>query len=577
MIALLPSRADAHRLALDGYEELDQLHVTLVYLGQAADFDEQARDDIIDTVWTYTSRPVEARAFAVNVFNPDGDEPCLVLGVGDSDDGLLTRLHDLLYAAVRSLEDVEVAENHTPWVPHVTLAYDDVTQLLTLVPRALERVGPVMFDRVRVAFGGENTDVPLGEVLTAADDHWQDQPRVPSGENAGQWTDAPVSAKKVVSAVIYKKHADGKLVAQQETRRLRWSAGDKKFVEEKRSESGEWAENRKLTKTAAYAEMKNGVWYAPTAASGKQVPKLTVPNTEVPKVKTPENKTPEVTPKVTSTTSVKSQSSKSAVTKQIDELTEKISDLTAQSKPWREISQALTHKAGKGGVLTESDLDKSFAAQDALAEITAEAKRYADQKLALLVERDGAPWGGDALDTPSAKPKARSQPGIDLKAVGKIRDNYVINDRQTVAHNESIRSGDPTPAAKAWRTRVDKLVSSSRVTNDSVVYRGAVLPPELIMKLRPGARLTDPGIISTDEDRGTADFYADTRASYIPGMIKTMFHVNVPAGTPGADVGYGEFVFGSDSTFNILKTEYVNGEVQVYAELSPSPVKGKKK
>lgn len=206
MIALVPTSEDARRLALAGFEEPEQLHVTLVYLGEAADLDEEARAAILDVVRRYATAPVTARAFAVNLFNPDGDEPCLVLGIGNDGGPELEQLRSNVYSAVRGLAGAEVPENHTPWIPHITLAYADVVSLLAALPRALERIGPVSFDRIRVAFGGEVTDVPLRapRIVVAASDHWKKQPRDPSGDDAGQWIAEPdiTDATDIVSKII---------------------------------------------------------------------------------------------------------------------------------------------------------------------------------------------------------------------------------------------------------------------------------------------------------------------------------------------------------------------------------------
>lgn len=91
-------------------------------------------------------------------------------------------------------------------------------------------------------------------------------PRQPRDEE-GKWTDTGVFVlKKVLPAIIYKKHPDGAVVAQRGNRRLRWDAGSKKFAAEER-EGDAWVEKQKLTKTAAYAEMKKGDWHESSDAS----------------------------------------------------------------------------------------------------------------------------------------------------------------------------------------------------------------------------------------------------------------------------------------------------------------------
>ena len=159
MIALVPSDTDAKRLRVRGGEAQDQLHLTLLYLGEADAIDEAARTKIIDGVTRIADAfaPIEAQGFSINVFNPTGDEPCLVLGVGNGGPEL-EDVHRSITSAVRGAS-VTYPENHTPWIPHVTLAYTDD---LAMVKKIAGRTGPVTFDHIRVAFAGDVTDIPLG-------------------------------------------------------------------------------------------------------------------------------------------------------------------------------------------------------------------------------------------------------------------------------------------------------------------------------------------------------------------------------------------------------------------------------
>lgn len=163
MIALVPSDADARRLALKDFEARDQLHLTLVYLGDAKDIPDEARESIITAVKRYAVGSITAKAFAVNVFNPTGDEPALVLGVGNEGGPALEELRSNIFSSVSGIPGFTMAENHSPWIPHLTLAYSDKPH--ELFDLASKRTGPITFDLIRVAFGGENTDIPLkGEV-----------------------------------------------------------------------------------------------------------------------------------------------------------------------------------------------------------------------------------------------------------------------------------------------------------------------------------------------------------------------------------------------------------------------------
>ncbi|HSE07703.1 MAG TPA: hypothetical protein VLB29_03470 [Nocardioidaceae bacterium] len=170
MIALMPTAEDAERLAIEGGETADQLHLTLRYLGKGADFDEESRAAIVDSVRTLAEGmpPVTAKLFGAAHWNGNGDEPSWVWSVGDDPEHgpSLEAAHGMAEEALLMAPmDVELPSPHTPWVAHVCAAYSDE---LDLVIALEERLGPVTFDRVRVAFAGDHTDIPLGESTTAS-------------------------------------------------------------------------------------------------------------------------------------------------------------------------------------------------------------------------------------------------------------------------------------------------------------------------------------------------------------------------------------------------------------------------
>ncbi|MFF3665458.1 phage minor head protein [Microtetraspora malaysiensis] len=161
MVALVPSQPDIDRLAVAGGELAEDLHLTLLFLGDVDGIGEETRAAIVDRLRQDVpglrdgGGPVEGNGFALSVFNPNSDErdTCIVLGVGGQD------LADVHRAVVYTVGDVyDPPEQHAPWVPHVTLTYtDDLSQ----VARLVDRTGPIVFDRLRVAFGGEVVDIPL--------------------------------------------------------------------------------------------------------------------------------------------------------------------------------------------------------------------------------------------------------------------------------------------------------------------------------------------------------------------------------------------------------------------------------
>ncbi|WP_433731025.1 phage protease [Actinoplanes sp. CA-051413] len=168
MVALIPTVEDAERLAVDGGEPADQLHVTLAYFGEAADLGSTGQQDIIDKVSSAANGlpVIPADVFSVNAFNPGEAEPdrdtCLVYGLSGD---MLDAVHDLIDEA---LWGAPIPVQHRPWVAHLTAVYtDDLGKIADLAGR----MGPVRFDRLRLAFGGQHVDIPLiGEVAELAEE-----------------------------------------------------------------------------------------------------------------------------------------------------------------------------------------------------------------------------------------------------------------------------------------------------------------------------------------------------------------------------------------------------------------------
>jgi 2'-5' RNA ligase len=170
MVALMPTAEDAERLAIEGGEAADHLHLTLRYLGKGADFDDTARAAIVDAVRALAEGmpPITSKIFGAAHWNGNGDEPSWVWSVGDDPE------HGQSLEAAQGLAeeallmapmDVEIPTPHTPFVAHICAAYSDELDLIIALE---ERLGPVTFDRIRVAFAEDHTDIPLGSDVTAS-------------------------------------------------------------------------------------------------------------------------------------------------------------------------------------------------------------------------------------------------------------------------------------------------------------------------------------------------------------------------------------------------------------------------
>ena len=156
MVALVPDAESATRLFLEGGLSADDLHMTMVYLGQAADLSDEVKDAVAAAVAKYERKgTVPAKAFAAAVFNPDQDETASVLLL-DTPEG----------RALREEVAAELAD-HIPdeahdFIPHLTLSYlKNNDEIPVAVQEAVARIGEIQFDRLRVAFAGEVLDLPL--------------------------------------------------------------------------------------------------------------------------------------------------------------------------------------------------------------------------------------------------------------------------------------------------------------------------------------------------------------------------------------------------------------------------------
>lgn len=177
MIALMPTAADAKRLALKGGEAAAELHCTLFFLGDDGSiWTEDQRNELEALVRSRAEQlpPLKANVFGVAHWNGNAEKPSWVWSVGDNPDAELadSSLHEAQMTVQDALESTherpEIPHQHTPWVAHICAAYTDD---LTLVRELEKRLGPVTFDRIRLSFGDDDRDIPLAGTavsLTAA-------------------------------------------------------------------------------------------------------------------------------------------------------------------------------------------------------------------------------------------------------------------------------------------------------------------------------------------------------------------------------------------------------------------------
>jgi len=167
MLALLPREQDQQRLAVEGGDEPDALHLTLLYLGD--DVTSWLDDDgngpgarLAELLYAAAPslRPVRGRILGHAEFNPDGGPdgdkpPCAVYLVGSAPG--IGELLTWLTAVLTTGDAYETPpEQFDPYVPHITAGYE-------LPASTLTETGEVVFDRLRLALGGVQIDVDLGD------------------------------------------------------------------------------------------------------------------------------------------------------------------------------------------------------------------------------------------------------------------------------------------------------------------------------------------------------------------------------------------------------------------------------
>jgi 2'-5' RNA ligase len=160
MVALVPPAEVAASLAVEGGLPVEELHVTLAYLGQDID-DPEALATLVQA-WALATPPLECSISGIGVFAPTVGSDGLPVTYASVDCADLPaarqRLVDLLTASGQP-----VATTHG-FTPHMTLAYDEVEGDVASVVTSWTSESVVLF------VGGERTAFPLsGTPQTAAE------------------------------------------------------------------------------------------------------------------------------------------------------------------------------------------------------------------------------------------------------------------------------------------------------------------------------------------------------------------------------------------------------------------------
>lgn len=157
MVALFPRQDVAEALVIPGGEPIEDLHLTLAYLGE--DVSDLPRDNLalaISQLADHYATAIQARVMGHAVFNPDGGptgefDPCCVYLIGDSQEIAPLR-QQVVEACQSTLPNLH--KQHEPFIPHVTAGYGS---------HQLSYTGPIVFDRLCLDWAGDQLSFPLME------------------------------------------------------------------------------------------------------------------------------------------------------------------------------------------------------------------------------------------------------------------------------------------------------------------------------------------------------------------------------------------------------------------------------
>lgn len=146
--ALMLIPRNAGKFAVDGGVPAEQLHCTLFYSGDIKSMPVKTRDEFIDYARSLQLPIIDASLNGQTVFYNDPEKPVCVLNVDSPQ----------LEAARRKVMDgLDVPQTHG-YTPHMTVKYLGKGEGMPVIARQPVQV---IFDRLRVAYDGKETDIDL--------------------------------------------------------------------------------------------------------------------------------------------------------------------------------------------------------------------------------------------------------------------------------------------------------------------------------------------------------------------------------------------------------------------------------
>ena len=156
MVALLPTQTDAESLAVEGGEPVEDLHLTLAYLGEnVMDHDSRLlREDL--ELLSVGLREMTGQVLGSAVFNVE--DPCEVYLISDCEE-IVDLYHEIWNSVFSYAADLEAGQyQHSPFIAHITARYESQGAEPIYHDEAPERV---TFDRLLLSWGQEQFIFPL--------------------------------------------------------------------------------------------------------------------------------------------------------------------------------------------------------------------------------------------------------------------------------------------------------------------------------------------------------------------------------------------------------------------------------
>ena len=160
MVAIVPPREVAEQLAREGGQPVDDLHITLAYLGKTSDYAPMQLKLLPQVVgaWAAGQRPTSVRIGGVGKFNNSHKGQHVLITTADIPGG--AQMHTSLVSML-SRHRYKLPSEHG-WLPHLTLAY--VNEHFRFLPHIDEHRWEA--EEVVTFIGGERHAARLGGTLS---------------------------------------------------------------------------------------------------------------------------------------------------------------------------------------------------------------------------------------------------------------------------------------------------------------------------------------------------------------------------------------------------------------------------